>query len=321
MDVLYVVWLARTAHELNREPRQKAPLRVPTAVAAVAATVLLLMVVGPEDPPHLTYTWQSDQLLDCWARWKPPRVADVPPHERDRAYLCSVSKPDRQVSDQELLGKGRDACTRFAAGEPVKARPALLALLCPEVIERKHPDLLLSSAQIEQQQAEKENIEREQFAREARKEDALCRDPWPALRTRFQATASYYDWDAQPYGIRDPESDTEEDSEVIWNAESVDTLATSGQLALIFTPSQDWATCVTAKALRSAPPPLRRKGWDKVAEADIVSESGHLVMQTLSASKVRFPNLARSGPGIYRLRLYTRPGVDLILIYPAKRAA
>ncbi|RVX46615.1 hypothetical protein EDD27_9507 [Nonomuraea polychroma] len=320
MDVLYVVWLARTAHELNREPRQKAPLRVPTAVAAVGA-VLLLMVVGPEGGPRLTYTWQSDQLLDCWAWSEPPRVADIPAHERDRAYLCSVSKPDRYVSDQELLGKGRDACTRFAAGEPVKARPALLALLCPEVIGRKYPDLLLSSAQIDQQQAEKENIEREQLAREARKEDALCRDPWPALRTRFQATASYYDWDAQPYGIWDPEADTEEDSEVIWNAESFDTLGTSGQLALIFTPSQDWATCVTAKALRSAPPPLRRKGWDEVVEADIVSDSGHLVMQMLSASKVRFPNLARSGPGIYRLRLYTRPGEDLILIYPAKRAA
>ncbi|WP_327586291.1 hypothetical protein OHA25_04130 [Nonomuraea sp. NBC_00507] len=107
---------------------------------------------------------------------------------------------------------------------------------------------------------------------------------------------------------------------MIWNAESIDNLATNGQLALIFTPSQDWATCVTAKALRSAPPPLRRKGWDEVVEADIVSESGHLVMQTLSASKVRFPNLARRGPGIYRLRLYTRPGEDLILIYPAKRA-
>ncbi|WP_214104490.1 hypothetical protein [Acrocarpospora catenulata] len=323
MDVLYIVWLARTAHELNREPRQKAPLRVPTAVVAVA-TVLLLMVVGPEGRAHLTYTWQSDELdefMECLAWSQPPRVADIPAHKRDRAYMCSVSKPGRHVSDQELLGKGWHACTRFAAGEPVKARPALLALLCPEVIGRKYPDLLLSSAQIDQQQAEKENIEREQLKREARKEDAMCRDPWPALRTRFQATASYYDWDTQPYGIYDAEADTGEDSEVIWNAESVDTLETSGQLALIFTPSQDWATCVTAKALRSAPPPLRGKGWDEVVEADIISESGRLVMQTLSASKVRFPNLARSGPGLYRLRLYTRPGVDLILIYPARRAA
>ncbi|WP_336216876.1 hypothetical protein [Nonomuraea sp. LPB2021202275-12-8] len=320
MDVLYIVWLARTAHELNREPRQKAPLRVPTAVAAVA-TVLLLMVVEPEGRSQFTYTWQSDELMECWGWSKPPRVADIPAHQRDRAYLCSVSKPDRDVSDQELLGKGWDACTRFTAGEPVKARPALLALLCPEVIGRKYPELLLSSAQIHQQQAEKEDIAREQLKREAREEDALCRDPWPALRTRSQATASYYDWDTLPYGIYDAEADTEEDSEVIWNAKSVDTLATSGQLALIFTPTQDWATCVTAKALRSAPPPLRRKGWDKVVEADIISESGHLAMQTLSASKVRFPNLARNGPGLYRLRLYTRPGVDLILIYPARRAA
>ncbi|WP_440072530.1 hypothetical protein [Streptosporangium sp. OZ121] len=336
MNVLYVVWLARTAHELNREPRRKAPLRVPTAVAAAAA-VLPLMAVGPEGRPHLTYTWQSDGLMgwqgdglmgrqddefaECWAWSKPPRVADIPAHKRDWAYLCSVTKPGRHVSDQALLGRGRDACARFAAGEPVKARPTLLALLCPEVVGRKYPDLLLSSAQIDQQKAEKENIVRERLAREAREEDARCRDPWPALRTRFQATASYYDWDAQPYGIYDAEADTEEDSTAIWSAERADTLATSGQLALIFTPSQDWATCVTAKALRSAPPPLRRKGWDAVVEADIVSESGRLVMQTLSASKVRFPDLARSGPGLYRLRLYTRPGVDLILIYPARRAA
>lgn len=320
MDVLYVVWLARTAHELNREPRRTAPLRLPAAVAAVAM-LPLLMVVGPEGGPRLSYTWRSDGLLECWARRTPPRVADVPAHERDRAYLCSVRKPDRDVSDQELLGMGRDACARFAAGEPVRARPALLALLCPEVIARKHPDLVLSSAQIDQRRAEKENIEREQLRREAGKEDALCRDPWPALRTRFQATASYYDWDAQPYGIYDPKADTEDDSAMIWDAGSTDTLATSGSLALVFTPAQDWATCVTAKALSSPPPPLRRKGWDKVVEADIVSESGHLRMQTLSASKVRFPDLARSGPGRYRLRLYTRPGVDLILVYPAGRAA
>ncbi|MEU4323635.1 hypothetical protein [Nonomuraea dietziae] len=321
MDVLYIVWLARTAHELNREPGQRATPRVPTAVPAVAA-LLLLMVVGPECRPHLTYTWQSDELMECWAPSQPPRVADIPAHERNRAYMCSVSKPSGlQVSDRELLGRGWAACARFAAGEQVKARPALLALLCPEVIGRRHPDLLLSSAQIGRQQAEKENIARRQREREAREEDARCRDPWPALRTRFQATASYYDWDSQSYGIYDPEADTEEDSAAIWNAESPGILAASGQLAMVFTPSRDWATCVTAKALRSAPPPLRRKGWDQVVEADVVSESGHLVMQTLSASKVRFPNLARSGPGSYRLRLYTRPGVDLILIYPARRAA
>ncbi|GAA3430007.1 hypothetical protein GCM10018953_71910 [Streptosporangium nondiastaticum] len=318
MDVLYIVWLARTARELNREPRRRAPLRVP---APVAAAVLPLMVVGPEGRPHLTYTWQSDDLMECWVASEPPRVSDIPAHERERAYICSVNKPSRPASDQELLGRGRDACARFAAGEPVRARPALLALLCPEVIGRRHPDLLLSSAQIARRQAEKEDIEREKLARAARKEDALCRDPWPTLRTRFQATASYYDWDAQPYGIYDAEADTEESSEAIWDRESIGTLATSGPLALIFTPSQDWATCVTVKALRSAPPPLRRKGWDEVVEADIFSESGHLVMQTLSASRVRFPDLARGGPGRYRLRLYTRPGVDLVLVYPVRRAA
>ncbi|MEV4293016.1 hypothetical protein AB0K40_46555 [Nonomuraea bangladeshensis] len=322
MDVLYVVWLARTASELNRElncePRRPAPPRVPTAVTAVAA-VALLMVVGPEYAPRLTYTWRSEGGMDCWLRSTPPRVADIPVHERDRAYLCSVSKPDREISDQELIGKGKAACARFAGGEPVRARPALLALLCPEVIGRRHPELLLSSAQVERQQAEERSRRREQLRREARAEDARCRDPWPALRTRFQATASYYDWDGQPYGIYDAEADTSGDAETIWDAYSAETLAVSGQLALIFTPAQDWATCVTAKALRSAPPPLRRRGWDKVVEADIVSGSGRLVMQTLSASRVRFPDLARGGPGRYRLRLYTREGVDLILVYPARR--
>ncbi|MER7361540.1 hypothetical protein [Nonomuraea wenchangensis] len=318
MDVLYLVWLARTARELNREPRRAAPLRVPTAVTAVAA-VALLMVVGPEYAPRLTYTWRGEEGLDCRLSWVPPRVADLPVHERDRAYLCSVSKPDREVSDQELIGKGKAACARFAGGQPVRARPALLALLCPEVIGRRHPELLLSSAQVERQRAEERRRLREQLRREAREEDARCRDPWPALRTRFQATASYYDWDGRPYGIHDAEADTSRDAERIWDAYSTESLAVSGQLALVFTPAQDWATCVTAKALRSAPPPLRRRGWDKVVEADIVSGSGRLVMQTLSASRVRFPDLARGGPGRYRLRLYTRPGVDLTLVYPARR--
>ncbi|MFI6991705.1 hypothetical protein [Nonomuraea wenchangensis] len=318
MDVLYLVWLARTARELNREPRRAAPLRVPTAVTAVAA-VALLMVVGPEYAPRLTYTWRGEEGMDCRLSWAPPRVADIPVHERDRAYLCSVSKPDREVSDQELIGKGKAACARFADGQPVRARPALLALLCPEVIGRRHPELLLSSAQVERQRAEERSRLREQLRREAREEDARCRDPWPALRTRFQATASYYDWDGQPYGIHDAEADTSRDAERIWDAYRAESLAVSGQLALVFTPAQDWATCVTAKALRSAPPPLRRRGWDKVVEADIVSGSGRLVMQPLSASRVRFPDLARGGPGRYRLRLYTRPGVDLILVYPARR--
>ncbi|SET90642.1 hypothetical protein [Nonomuraea wenchangensis] len=318
MDVLYLVWLARTARELNREPQRAAPLRVPTAVTAVGA-VALLMVVGPEYAPRLTYTWRGEQGLDCRLSWAPPRVADIPVHERERAYLCSVSKSDREVSDQELIGKGKAACARFAGGQPVRARPALLALLCPEVIGRRHPELLLSSAQVERQRAEERSRVREQLRREAREEDARCRDPWPALRTRFQATASYYDWDGRPYGIHDAEADTSRDAERIWDAYSTESLAVSGQLALVFTPAQDWATCVTAKALRSAPPPLRRRGWDKVVEADIVSGSGRLVMQTLSASRVRFPDLARGGPGRYRLRLYTRQGVDLILVYPARR--
>ncbi|MEU4834896.1 hypothetical protein [Streptosporangium sp. NPDC023615] len=334
MDVFFVVWLARTAHELNREPRRKAPLRIPAVVAALAV-VLPLMAIGPEGRPHLTYTWQSwqgdalagwqdDALAErrddgpgCPVSWAPPRVADTPAHERERAYLCTVTKPDRHVSDQELLAKGRDACARFTAGEPVKARPALLALLCPEAIGRRHPDLLLSSAQIDRRRAEKEEVQRERLAREAREEDALCRDPWPALRTRFQATASYYDWDSRPYGIHDADAETGEDAEAIWNRDPIGVLETSGRLALIFTPSQDQATCVTAKALSSAPPPLRRKGWDEVVEADVVSESGRLVMQRLSASGVRFPDLARGGPGTYRLRLYTRPGVDLVLVHPA----
>ncbi|MFD0467356.1 hypothetical protein ACFQ0B_02840 [Nonomuraea thailandensis] len=321
MDVLFLVWLARTAHELNREPRRPAPLRVPAAVMAAASVSLLMMIVGPENRPRLSYTWQGEQLppSDCWTWRDPPRVADTPAHERDRAYLCSVNKPDRDISDQALFSRGRAACVRFARGEPVKARPALLALLCPEVIGRSHPDLLLSSAQLAQRQKEKDDLAREQMRREARREDALCRDPWPALRTRFQATASYYDWDAQPYAIHDKEADTSEDSDAIWDEETLDPLETRGALALFFTPSQDWATCVTAKALGSAPPPLRRRGWDEVVEADIVSESGRLVMQTLSASKVRFPDLARNGPGRYRLRLYTRPEQDLILVYPAGR--
>ncbi|MGW3342853.1 hypothetical protein ACWDA3_06080 [Nonomuraea rubra] len=321
MDVLHVVWLARTAHELNREPRRKPPLRPPTAVMA-AATVCVLMAVGPENHPRLSFTWQDERLppSDCWAWHGPPRVADTPAHQHVRAYLCSVNKPDREISDQALLSRGRAACTRFADGEPVRARPALLALLCPEVIGRRHPDLLLSSAQLQQRQKEKDDLAREESRREAQKEDALCRDPWPGLRTRFQATASYYDWDTLPYGIYDPEADTADDSDVIWDKEKIDPLEARGGIALFFTPSQDWATCVTAKALSSAPPPLRRKGWDEVVEADIVSESGRLVMQKLSASGVRFPNLARNGPGRYRLRLYTRQGEDLILVFPAGRA-
>ncbi|NUR93237.1 MAG: hypothetical protein HOY71_54955 [Nonomuraea sp.] len=306
MDVLYFVWLARTARELNRVPAQEAiPLRVPRAVVATA-TLLPLLAVGAEERPRLSYTWQSG----CdWG--PPPRVAETAVHRRQRAYLCSVSKPDRPISDQALLSRGRGACSRFGAGVPTAARPELLVLLCPEVIGRRHPDLLLSVAQLQQ----RERQQREKLRAEAREEDARCRDPLPGLRTRVQATASYYDWDGQPYSVFDP------DAADVPEVESTGTLAARGGLAVISTASQDWATCVTAKALRSAPPPLRRTGWDKVVEADIVSTSGRLAMQRLSASGVRFGNLARNGPGRYRLRLYTRDEVDLILIYPVSSRA
>ena len=65
--VFHLVWLARTAHELNRPGTAPDPLRSPEPLRSprwlLAPMVLApLAVIAPEAKPHMTYTWLD---ADC----------------------------------------------------------------------------------------------------------------------------------------------------------------------------------------------------------------------------------------------------------------
>ncbi|MEV6862375.1 hypothetical protein AB0M44_15435 [Streptosporangium subroseum] len=321
LDVLAVfqlVWLARTAHELNRPSvaSDPEPLRSPRSLLAL--TVLApLAVIAPEAKPHMTYTWLD---ADCSSI---PRFADTPPQDRRRVYLCLAgggrlyenirfwSRGGSRVTDQQLLGKGWKSC---AAGDG-KVRAEALVYLCPEVVARDQPDLLLTAAQLKQRDAKERARRRQEVADEAAQYVSGCRDPWPALRTSRQVTAVHLPTDWDGYHIFDGR---EASLEALYDEsiESDSPLVAHGGAAMVSTTLEYGATCVTVKVLRTAPP-IRRRGWDDVIDADLVLGSGRVHLKGRGIKvEVALPRT-----GKYRVRLHTRTldegvGEDLVVVFP-----
>lgn len=322
LDVLVVfqlVWLARTAHELDRPGTAPAPESLRSPRPLLALMVLApIAVVAPEGKPHMTYTWRD---ADCSSI---PLFADTPPQDRRRVYLCLAGDGGfyedirfwngggRTVTDQQLLGKGWKSC---AAGDG-KVRAETLVYLCPEVVTRDRPELLLTAAQLKQREAGERARRRQEVADEAAQYVSGCRDPWPALRTSRQVTAVHLPTDWDGYHIFDGRraSVAALDEEGI---ESDSPLVARGGAAMVGTTLEYGATCVTVKVLRTAPP-IRRKGWDDVVDADLVLGSGRVHL-TGRGVKVA---VALPKAGKYRVRLHTRTldegvGEDLVVVFPA----
>ncbi|GAA4181146.1 hypothetical protein GCM10022252_05040 [Streptosporangium oxazolinicum] len=316
--VFQLVWLARTAHELNRPGTapDPEPLRSPRWLLALMV-LAPLAVVAPEAKPHMTYTWLD---ADCSSI---PLFADTPPQDRRRVYLCLAgngrlyerirfwSVGGRTVTDQQLLGKGWKSC---AAGDG-KVRAEALVYLCPEVVARDRPDLLLTVAQLKQRDAKERARRRQEVVDEAAQYVSGCRDPWPALRTSRQVTVVHLPTDWDGYDIFDGRAASLEALHAE-NIESDSPLVAHGGAAMVGTTLEYGATCVTVKVLR-ATPPIRRKGWDDVVDADLVLGSGrvHLKGRGIKA-EVALPKA-----GKYRVRLHTRTldegmGEDLVVVFP-----
>ncbi|MER5421887.1 hypothetical protein [Streptosporangium roseum] len=324
LDVLAVfqlVWLARTAHELNRPSTapDPEPLRSPRWLLALMV-LAPMAVIAPEAKPHMTYTWLD---ADCSSI---PRFADTPPQDRRRVYLCLSgngrlyedirfwSAGGRPVADQQLLGKGWKSC----AADDGRVRAEALVYLCPEVVARDHPDLLLTAAQLKQRDAKERARRRQEVADEAAQYVSGCRDPWPALRTSRQVTAVHLPTDWDGYHVFDGRAASLE-ALYAENIESDSPLVAHGGAAMVSTTLEYGATCVTVKVLRTAPP-IRRKGWDDVVDADLVLGSGRMHLKGRGIKvEVALPKA-----GKYRVRLHTRTldegvGEDLVVVFPTSR--
>ncbi|MFI7535863.1 hypothetical protein [Streptosporangium sp. NPDC049376] len=336
LELVSTVWIAATARELSvgGRPVGLPPARQRAVRIVVAAMVVLpiILLIHPEQTPHLTYTGGS---MDCYDR---PSFGDLKPTERDAVFLCRARItadgmpplfPD-SLSDQGILGYGRALCrtkdrdeqkailTRAGSERPAwGADPWDLVYICPEIIGATNPELLQSTKETE-----------DAGAAYVAEENAKCRDPWPRTKGVVQATAKYFLFADGDHGylVHDPkveevEKAAEQATDRLYDD---NTLVGAFDSAVLVGHLEDVIDlCLTVKAFRTAPP-QRIAGWDQVTEVPVVSRSGHLTVPEADGGEVGagapMPNLAIAGKGHYRLRAYIRMGKTgeehLVTVFP-----
>ncbi|MER7134677.1 hypothetical protein [Streptosporangium saharense] len=323
-------WIAATARELPPEgsTADLPPARRRAVRLTMAAVVLLpvLAMIHPERTPRLTYTGGSE---DCYDR---PAFGDLRPAERDAVFLCLARNTDGgvppmfpdSVPDQGILAYGRALChakdrekQEILKRSGWNADPEDLVYVCPEIVGATRPDLLWSTA------------EREAAgAASLAEENARCRDPWPRTKGVVQATAKYFLFADGDFGylVHDPgdraaDEQAEEAMDKVYDNNALLGVAES---AVLVGHVEDVADlCLTVKAMRTAPP-RRTAGWEQVNEVPIVSRSGRLTVPEMGEDEVGagapMPNLAITGKGDYRLRVYVRFGdtgeEHLVVVFP-----
>ncbi|GLW98258.1 hypothetical protein [Microtetraspora sp. NBRC 16547] len=337
VGLVSTVWIAATARELPAEghPADLPPARrrmIRVAVAAVAVLPITALI-HPEQTPHLTYTGWS---MDCYDG---PSFGDLKPAERHAAFLCRARSTEGGVppmfpdslSDQEILAYGRALCrtkdrdeqeailTRAGSARPAwGADPWDLVYVCPEIVGATRPELLRSTTETEAANAA--------YIAE---ENAKCRDPWPRTKGVVQATAKYFLFaDGDPgYLVHDPEDEAADEAaeqamDKVYDDSTLIGVASGAVLIGHFEDVVD--LCLTVKAFRT-PPPQRTAGWEQVNEVSIVSRSGQLTVPEMGeggdvGAGAPMPNLAITGKGRYRLRVYVRVNdageEHLVVVFP-----
>ncbi|TKK87958.1 hypothetical protein FDA94_15465 [Herbidospora galbida] len=335
-EFVSLVWIAATAREMpaDRRPMRPSPARrrLTRAATAIVAVVPLMALVHPEQTPHLTFSGWSTDCYDGRG------FGDLNPAEREAAFLCRARSveggpplfPDT-LSDQGVLAYGRALChardrdeqeailTRAGSEQPAGgADPSHLVYVCPEIVGKSQPDLLLTAEETEAADAAW-----------LAEENARCRDPWPRTKGVVQASVKYFLFaDGDPgYMVYDPDDETpgptmEEAMDELFASDDA-IVAADGSAALIGHVADVIDLCLTVKAFRT-PPPKRTAGWDHVAEVPIVSRTGQLTVPEMSYDGVGagapIPNLAIEGEGRYRLRVYVRVRAGeeqhLVVVFP-----
>ncbi|MFI6908068.1 hypothetical protein ACIBKY_42875 [Nonomuraea sp. NPDC050394] len=338
LGVFFTVWMARTAQELARPDAAAGPAAARAPRAYVAFLLALpVLLVGSEESARFSFTA---------ARETCPAYADP----RD-AFLCLARSEENAVRapmfpedqpDQRVLAHGADLCalpTAKERGDHLEAvggsaeppeLAAALEFLCPGILARQKAD----EARV---QAEYDRVrEREQAEWKAylAKTNARCSDPWRRQRAVRQGTSGYLLFEGGGYAVFDDRDEVSGEGADFFRAAEDGFIEAVGTSASIMTFGGNEPMCLTVKAFKKAPP-LRLKGWDKVVEVGIASRTGRLVVPPYpewgdSGAIGPLPNLAVTGPGKYRMRVYARelpwddldpdaPGEEhLIVVYPGR---
>ncbi|NRQ31562.1 hypothetical protein HII36_06855 [Nonomuraea sp. NN258] len=289
LNVFNTIWPARSAHELAGPGAPEGRGR--RAIAAVVTAVLLLGVVQAEELARITFTGRAGSC----------------PQEGERAFVCQVRQDSdatspgllENVPDQRILVAGQVACAvREHERQPLDGwdLSGALHLLCPDVIAAEEAD--------RQRAADRQADQARRSQADQRAElTARCRDPWPRVRAARQDTLALFG-DGISYYVFDDRASYEEGEHADVHAAFDDGLVHAEGTSAVVLTDEFSPICLTIKAFTAAPP-LRLTGWQRVAEAGVLSRSGRLFVSGEDGEIVSV-NLAARGSGRYRLRIYVR---------------
>ncbi|MFF3666995.1 hypothetical protein [Microtetraspora malaysiensis] len=339
-------------------------IRLRRTAGAVVACCLLLGLIGVDQGPDIRFTGAgvaarfmgevegsrdtardgdrdaTEQVCDQWID-EHRSYGDTAPGDRERAFLCLASAAGgfasrlAKLPDREKLVAGRALCG--VAGRPTtepRVRTVLdeagaddwnymvmrvLVFLCPDAVARTWPGLTLSEADPQRQNEEYQAVM-----------TSHCADPARRLRGVRQATTALFVGEGGGYFVEDGDFQGEEEpSYALDKAAEAILWDLSAHRVSVTTAVENSSVCLTVKVLRRAPR-VRLAGWEAVVETGITSPSGKLGLTSWEEGDP-LPDLAVSGPGRYRVRIYVRDQKEaimsvselpveehLVIVYPGK---
>ncbi|WP_066945054.1 hypothetical protein [Microtetraspora fusca] len=282
----------------------------------------------------------TEPVCDQWTD-EHRSYGDTAPGDRERAFLCLARAAGgfasrlAKLPDREKLVAGRALCS--VAGRPTTERRVrtvldeagaddwnymvmrVLVFLCPGAVARTWPGLTLSEDDPERLEEEYQAVM-----------TSHCTDPARRLRGVRQATTALFVGEGGGYFIEDGDFEGEEEpSYALDKAAEAILWDLSAHRVSVTTAVENSSVCLTVKVLRRAPR-VRLAGWEAVVETGITSPSGKLGLTSWERGDP-LPELAVSGPGRYRVRIYVRDQEEammsvselpveehLVIVYPGK---
>ncbi|MGI5269445.1 hypothetical protein ACQEUU_09865 [Nonomuraea sp. CA-218870] len=311
LDVFWLVWLARTAHELGSRPEESAPGRGPgprgpwrSALAGTVTVAALVLVPVSDHAPGPVTTARACERAEEDRRWD----ASAPPLTGERAFVCEVrtsGKPSfaQGMPDDRLIVYGHRLCgayTRADPREPAGLRasdgldqadlPTLLAGICPRAAAT-----LKAAAEAE---------ERELLAWVAAEQRKCAKVPRhrPLIKPVKATVVKSPIWPELPLQAYEEGAETDPFEDDLMDRAQEDDLVASAPGHLIVFASTSLRSCVTVETYDRRPP-METKGWARVVEVGYHSPDGSIVLHDGLGSAL-LPDLAAHGKGHYRIRVH-----------------
>ncbi|MDA0635068.1 hypothetical protein OUY22_16740 [Nonomuraea sp. MCN248] len=335
LEVLGLVWLARTAHELGSRPEEPAPGRGPgprgpwrsAFAGAVTVAVLVLVPVSDHAPGPVT-TARACERAEEDRRWD----ASAPPLTGELTFVCEVrtsGKPSfaQGMPDGRLIVYGHRLCgayTRADQRELAGLRasdgldPADLATLLAGICPRAAATLK-AAAEAEQ---------RELLAWVAAEQRVCAKVPRhrPLIKPVKATVVKSPIWPELPLQAYEEGAETDPfEDDLMDRAHEKDLVASAPGHLIVFA-STSLRSCVTVETYDRRPP-METKGWARVVEVGYHSPDGSIVLHDGLGSAL-LPDLAAHGKGHYRIRVHLSriPGKGeeegayrlLIMSYPGR---